>query len=45
MSKRRKKQQQWTPVYDIYGNFRCLAWRPHSHYTSYLFYVESQGYC
>jgi hypothetical protein len=41
---RRKKKQQWTPVYDLLGNFRCLAWRQHSQYTSYLFYVEPWGY-
>lgn len=42
MSRRRK--QQWTPVYDLLGNFRCLAWRESSRYTSYLFYVEPWGY-
>jgi hypothetical protein len=42
---RRKKKQQWTPVYDVFGNFRGLAWRQDSPYTSYLFYVEPQGYC
>jgi hypothetical protein len=41
----RRKKPQWTPVYDLLGNFRGLAWRRHSQYTSYLFHVEPWGEC
>jgi hypothetical protein len=45
MSKRRKKQPEWTPMYTILGDFRGWAWRLRSQYTSYLLYADPWGEC
>lgn len=41
----RRKKINWTPMYDLLGTFRGLAWKRQSQYTSYLLHVEPWGEC
>jgi hypothetical protein len=42
---KKRRDTQWTELWDVFGRFQGWAWKYNSPYTSYLFYVEPKGSC